>query len=442
MQSVTVVRSERVVLPDGVRPAAIHVGDEGKILHIDASGDPPPASARLIDGRGYVILPGLVDTHVHINEPGRTEWEGFSHATRAAAAAGVTTLVDMPLNSVPSTTSVPALEAKKQAAAGQCYVDVGFWGGVVPGNTGHLRPLVDAGVRGFKCFMSPSGIDEFEHVSEQDLRAALPVLASLKVPLLVHAELPSELHEPHGNPVSYQTWVDSRPSRAEDAAIDLLIALAAEYGAHIHIVHLATGLALTRLRRGRSAGIPITVETCPHYLTFASEEIPDGGLPFKCAPPIREATEREQLWSGLAAGDVDMIATDHSPAPPAMKQGDFVRAWGGIASLQLGLAVVWTGASERGYGIEHIARWMAAFPAKLAGLGAVKGRIAAGFDADLVFWDPDGVQVVDASRLYHRHQLTPYAGLKLKGRIVKTVLRGRVIYDDGVITGPPSGAFI
>ncbi len=442
MQTATVVRGERVVLSDGVRPAAIHVGEGGKILHIGAYADPLPGGARRLDAGDCVILPGLVDTHVHINEPGRTEWEGFAHATRAAAAGGVTTVVDMPLNSVPSTTSVPALEAKRRAAAGQCHVDVGFWGGLVPGNSGDLRSLVAAGVRGFKCFMVPSGVEEFQPVSEQDLRTALPILASLNVPLLVHAELPSELRLCEGNPVRYETWLASRPARAECAAIDVLTALAAEYGARIHIVHLATGLAVPQLRDTRRRGIPVTVETCPHYLTFASDEIPDGAVLFKCAPPIRSAADREELWRALAGGDIDMVATDHSPAPPAMKQGDFVGAWGGIASLQLGLAAVWAGASIRGCGVEHIARWMADFPSRLAGLRGVKGRIAPGADADLVFWDPDATEVVDASALLHRHHATPYAGRKLKGRVVTTILRGRSVFDHGAIVGPPAGAFI
>jgi allantoinase len=442
MQPASVVRGERVVLPDGVRGATIHIADDGTILEVLPYTEPLPAHARVLDAGVNVILPGLVDTHVHINEPGRTEWEGFSHATRAAAAGGVTTLVDMPLNSVPPTTTVGGLEAKRSAAAGQCHVDVGFWGGVVPGNSGELRQLVAAGVRGFKCFMAPSGVDEFEHVSEDDLRQALAILASLNVPLLVHAELPSELRGPDGDPASYATWLASRPSRAETAAIDLLIPLAGEYGARVHIVHLATALAVPALRDARQRGIPVTVETCPHYLTFASEDIPDGAVQFKCAPPIRDAAQQEQLWRALADADVDMIATDHSPAPPFMKQGDFVRAWGGVASLQLGLAAVWTGASPRGFGFDHLARWMADAPARLAGLTGRKGRIAAGADADFAFWDPDPVEIVDASGLFHRHHITPYAGLKLKGRVVKTVLRGRVIFDSGVIVRPPWGTFI
>ncbi len=438
----TVVRGDRIVLPDGVRSAAIYISEGGRILAVATYADPLPADVCVLDAGDAVVLPGLVDTHVHINEPGRTDWEGFSHATRAAAAGGVTTLIDMPLNCVPSTTSVRALEVKRRAAEGQCHVDVGFWGGLVPGNGDELRSLVAAGVRGFKCFLAPSGVDEFQHVSEKDLHVALPILASLNVPLLVHAELPSELRNVDGDTAAYGTWLASRPPRAESAAVDLLAALAGKYRTHVHIVHLAAALALPALRRARSAGTAVTAETCPHYLTFASEQIPDGAVEYKCAPPIREAANREELWSALADGDIDMIVTDHSPAPASMKQGDFAHAWGGIASLQLGLAAVWTGASARDLGFHHIARWMADAPARLAGLGGIKGRIAPGADADFVFWNPDEEAVVDGSALFHRHRVTPYNGLSLKGRVIQTWLRGQVIFDSGVILGRPCGTFI
>lgn len=445
MSPVTIVRGTRVVLPGGTRPACIYVTPAGSILDIGDYNDEIPPGVHVVDAREHVILPGLVDTHVHINEPGRTEWEGFAHATRAAAAGGVTTVIDMPLNSVPSTTTVRALEAKRLAAARQCHVDVGFWGGLVPGNVEDLAPLACAGVRGFKCFLSPSGVDEFGDVSEKDLRAALPVIARLDVPLLVHAELPSELREAAGDPRCYRTWLTSRPSSAETGAIDLLVSLAKEYGTRIHVVHLASADALPALHAARAAGLPITVETCPHYLAFSAEEIADGATPFKCAPPIREAVHREQLWSALGRGDIDLVATDHSPAPPSMKQidaGDFLQAWGGIASLQLGLASVWTGAAPRGFRIEDVVHWMAAEPARLAGLSDVKGSITAGADADLVVWDPHAETTVDAAALHHRHQVTPYAGVKLKGRVITTLVRGRVVFDGGQCVGAPSGAFI
>jgi allantoinase len=438
-----VVRSERVALPDGIRPAAIHIRD-GRIDSIGEHGD-RPAGVRELNAGALVVLPGLVDTHVHINDPGRAHWEGFETATRAAAAGGVTTLIDMPLNSIPATTTVAGLEAKRQAAAGKCHVDVGFWGGVVPGNHDEIVPLARAGVRGFKCFLSPSGVDEFAHVTERDLREAMPVLAPLGLPLLAHAEWPGELRAPAGDPRRYATWLQGRPPAAEHAAIDRLVRLAAEYRTHVHVVHLAAADALPSLRAARAAGIRVTVETCPHYLTFAAEEIPDGATAFKCAPPIRDADHRERLWRGLADGDIDLVATDHSPAPPAMKgldDGDFVRAWGGIASLQLGLAAVWTGMAARDLASHRVVEWLAAAPARLAGLPGRKGTIAAGADADLVIWDPDASMVVEAARLYHRHPVTPYEGARLRGRVKTTILRGDVVFDEGACAGTPRGRLL
>jgi len=432
MSTSLVVRSERVVFPDGMRPASIHVRD-GRIADVRAYTE-RAAGVRELDAGDLVVLPGLVDTHVHINDPGRADWEGFEHATKAAAAGGVTTLVDMPLNSIPPTTDVAGLEAKRRAAAGRCHVDVGFWGGVVPGNSGALEPLARAGVLGFKCFLSPSGVEEFSHVTEQDLREALPVLAPLGLPLLAHAEWPPLLRDPSGDSTHYATWLNSRPPASELAAIELLVRLAGEYGARIHIVHLASAGALTAIRAARAAGLALGVETCPHYLTFAAEEIPDGATAFKCAPPIRERDHRERLWQALGEGDIDLIATDHSPSPPALKRldaGDFVGAWGGIASLQLGLAAVWTGASARGVSIEALARWLACAPARLAGLDAVKGAVEVGCDADLVIWDPDATGIIDATRLYHRHPVTPYDRSELRGVVRTTILRGEVVFDEG-----------
>jgi allantoinase len=437
---IDVVRSRRVVLPGGVRPASIHIRS-GVISAIDPETD-GSGGAGEVDAGDLVVLPGLVDTHVHVNDPGRADWEGFQHATRAAAAGGVTTLVDMPLNSIPATTTVAALEAKRLAASGRCHVDVAFWGGVVPGNNDGLEPLVRAGVRGFKCFLCPSGVNEFAHVSEEDLRVALPVLAKFEVPLLVHAELPSRLREPHGDPRRYVTWLASRPPDSELGAIELLVRLAREYGARIHVVHLASADAVPALSAARADGLRVTVETCPHYLTFAAEEIPDGATAFKCAPPVREADHRVRLWNALADGAIDVIATDHSPAPAALKHvgdGDFVRAWGGISSLQIGLAVVWTGAAARGLPYERLVQWMSVAPARLAGLDRSKGQIAIGHDADLVIWDPDAEVTVDAAALFHRHPISPYDGRRLRGRVRTTILRGAVIFDDGECVGPARG---
>jgi allantoinase len=432
MQSL-VVRSARVVLPDGVRPASVRVAN-GRIAAIAEHGD-VPAGVPLLDAGPHMLLPGLVDTHVHINDPGRAAWEGFEHATKSAAAGGVTTIVDMPLNSIPSTTDLRALDAKREAAKGRCYVDVGFWGGVVPGNLDSLGPLARAGVLGFKCFLCPSGVDEFEHVTEKDLRAHLPVLSSLRLPLLAHSELPELLNAgAAGDPRRYATWLESRPPASEHAAIGLLVRLAREFDAAVHIVHLASSDALPSLHAARAAGVKVTIETCPHYLTFASEDIPDGATAFKCAPPIRSRDHREGLWRGLADGLIDLVATDHSPAPASMKhldRGDFMRAWGGIASLQIGLQAVWTGASARGFSIEDVVRWMCREPARLAGLGARKGAIAPGKDADLIVWDPDAESSVDPAALHHRHPVTPYAGLRLRGRVVTTLLRGVTVLREG-----------
>jgi allantoinase len=448
-----IIRGARVALPDGVQPASIRV-DEGRILSVGAI-DHIPFGARVMDAGDLVVLPGLVDIHVHVNDPGRAEWEGFEYATRAAAAGGVTTIVDMPLNSLPPTIDVRAFEVKKRAANRRTFVDVGFWGGVVPGSSGHLDALYRAGVRGFKCFLAPSGVDEFPAVTEADLREVAPVLGRLDAPLLVHAELPAFLRDPRStassdvgrdpspDPTRYATWLASRPPEAEDAAIDLLIQLAREYALRVHVVHLASARALPRLEAARRELLMVSVETCPHYLQFAAEEIPDAATSFKCAPPIRERANREGLWEGLRRGTIDLVASDHSPSPPALKhleEGDFVRAWGGIASLQVGLAATWSGAVERGFGIEHLVRWMADAPARVAGLSGRKGAIVPGHDADLVFWDAEAT--LDVRALYHRHPITPYAGMRLRGVVVKTLLRGEVIFEDGASLPEPHGELL
>lgn len=422
--------------------------DGGRIVAVDAY-DAVPAGARVDDAGDAWILPGLVDTHVHINDPGRADWEGFETATRAAAAGGVTTLMDMPLNSIPPTTTLAGFDAKAAAADGRIYVDVAICGGVVPGNAGELRGLVAAGARAFKCFLTESGVDEFGHVGEADLRAAMPTLAELGVPLLVHAELSGPIDAvlaSRGNLAPdearrYVRYLESRPRAAENAAVDLMIRLARELGARTHVVHLSSADALLSLRDARDAGVPIGAETCPHYLHFASESVPDGATPFKCAPPIRERENRERLWTGLRDGLVRQVVTDHSPSTPSLKcadSGDFMRAWGGIASLQLGLAATWTEARARGFGVADVVEWMCAAPARLIGLAATKGSIAVGHDADLVIWDPEADFVVDGVKLEHRHELTPYAGESLRGRVHATYLRGERVYDDGRFA-PPRG---
>jgi allantoinase len=440
-----IIRSKRVLLPDGMRPAAIQI-ENGRISAIDPVHAIAPDPIPTIDAGSLVVMPGLVDTHVHINEPGRTDWEGFETATRAAAAGGVTTLVDMPLNSIPATTTAAALEAKRRAAERRCHVDVAFWGGVVPGNQRDLEPLARAGVLGFKCFLSPSGVDEFPPVTESDLRQAMPALRKLGLPLLAHAEAPELLAppDPHRDPRHYHTWLVSRPPAAEHAAIDLLIRLSARTGARVHIVHLASADGLAAILKAVDLRVPVSVETCPHYLTFCAEEIEDGATAWKCAPPIRAHEHRERLWRALADGHITLVATDHSPAPPALKHlddGNFLAAWGGIASLQVSLSVVWTGAARRGIPFERLAEWMSAAPARLAGLER-KGAIAVGRDADLVIVDPDREVTVDGSRLYHRHPVTPYHGATLKGHIAMTILRGEIVFEHGQCVGRPTGQLL
>jgi allantoinase len=425
-----VLRSTRVVTSDGLRAASVHVAG-GKIARL-SSWDDVPADTTLVDQGTLVLMPGVVDTHVHVNEPGRTEWEGFATATRAAAAGGVTTILDMPLNSIPATTSAHALDIKRAALAGKGIIDVEFIGGVVPGNADELVGLRDAGVLAYKCFLSPSGVDEFPAVSEQDLRQVFPILSRLNLPLMVHAEDPAKLGAaPVGGSRQYASYLASRPALAERSAIELLVRLLEWCPTPVHIVHLSSAQSLEVVRAARARGLPITVETCPHYLTFAAEEIPDGATEYKCAPPIRDRAERDALWGALFDGDIDLVASDHSPCPPAMKQtdGDFFAAWGGIASLQLSLSAVWTGARSRGAEPERLAQWMSAGPARLARLDDRKGALASGYDADIVAWDPDASFIVDPARLEHRHHVTPYAGRELFGVIHATYVRGREVYS-------------
>ena len=443
------LRSRRVVTPEGVRDAIVEIGG-GRILAVADAADSEADPAGVVDLGELWLLPGVVDTHVHVNDPGRAEWEGFPSAGRAAAAGGVTTIVDMPLNSTPSTCSDVALEAKVNAMRGRCAVDVAFWGGVVPGNVAELEPLAAAGVRGFKCFLSPSGVGDFANVGEADLREAMPVIARLGLPLLVHAELPAVLDDAakdarvaNGDARRHDTWLASRPPRAEIEAIALVIRLARETGCRVHVVHLSTAEALPVLRGAREEGVPITVETCPHYLIIDSEAIRTGATAFKCAPPIRDRVNREKLWEAVLAGEIDLVATDHSPCPPEMKlpaEGDFVRAWGGIASLELALSAMWTEGNMRGLTMPDLARRMSAAPARLAGLDARKGAIVAGRDADLVAFDPDATWLVEAHALHQRHKVSPYAGRTLQGRVVSTWVRGTRVFHEGAFSDPPAGA--
>lgn len=424
------IRSECVVTAEGLRPGCV-VFESGRILAVE-NASAELGSVPVLDVKNLWVLPGLVDSHVHINEPGRTEWEGFTTASRAAAAGGYTCLVDMPLNSIPTTTNVAALKEKRTAANHDCLVDYAFWGGVVKGNTEDLLPLARSGVKGFKCFLVHPGIDEFSMVDEHDLRIAMPLIAQTGLPLLVHAEDPGAITNPPGDPRKYTTYLQSRPPEAETRAIELMIRLCREYRCRVHIVHLASAQALTLTQRAREERLPFTVETCPHYLYFAAEDIPDGATQFKCAPPIREASNRELLWNGLRDGLIDLIATDHSPCPPQMKSGDFFSAWGGIASLSLALPVIWTAAKRRGFTISDIVRRMSEKTADLAGLGSRKGRIAPGYDADFVVFDPDESFVVTPADLHFRHPVTPYLGERLEGRVKMTFRRGTRVFAASV----------
>lgn len=423
------IRGRRVVLPDGERPATIRF-EEGVIVEIgDGVAD--------MDVGDMAILPGLVDSHVHVNEPGRTDWEGFATATDASVAGGTTTIVDMPLNSIPPTVDTAALEEKRLSAGGKLAADVAFWGGIVPGSLDGVADLTDAGVCGFKVFTVDSGVPEFPPLSPAELGEAAVETARLGVPLLVHAEDPARLREPAGDPRRYATYLASRPGSAEAAAIRQVAALAREAGTDVHVLHVSGVEAIEALREDRVDG-HLTAETCPHYLTFDADAIPDGATAFKCAPPIRSRDDREALWEALTDGTIEMIVSDHSPSPPASKDvegGDFLAAWGGIASLELRLAATWTQASGRGCRLSDLARWLASAPARMCGLAPAKGEIAPGGDADLVVFDPDGVTEVSATSLRQRHPLTPYDGLRLRGGVAATFLRGVQVQGVGGATG-------
>jgi allantoinase len=432
-----VLIAPRAIVDGGETACVIGVQD-GRIAAIEPVDAELTAHESVRLSPAEVLLPGLVDTHVHINEPGRTEWEGFDTATRAAAAGGVTTIIDMPLNSIPATTTLDALETKRASARTQAHVDIGFWGGAVPGNVGELSAMHDAGVLGFKAFLVDSGVPEFPGLGDGELIDAITETARLGALLLVHAEdAPTIASAPAAAGPSYQAYLRSRPPAAEDVAIGRVIAAAQATGGRVHIVHLSSSSALPQLRGARAGGVNVTVETCPHYLTLTADAILDGATQFKCAPPIREAAHQDRLWNALIAGEIDMIVSDHSPCPPALKRldsGDFGEAWGGIASLQLGLSLVWSEARSRDRSPGEVAEWMARAPADLVGLSH-KGRIAIGADADLIRFDPDATFVVDPSRLLHRHPVTPYAGRELYGVVRETWLRGQRVDGTGAARG-------
>jgi allantoinase len=444
------LRSTRVVTPEGERPGVVLVGD-GRIVDVVAPSEAPPDTEDLGD---LALLAGFVDSHVHVNDPGRAHWEGFDTATRAAAVGGITTLVDMPLNSLPPTTTAAALATKLAAADGRLHVDVAFWGGIVPGSEPDITELHSAGVMGFKVFTCDSGVPEYGSFAPEQLVALLERTGPLGVPLIVHAEDPATLREAAAtaaaaasasgstpDPRAYRTWLESRPSAAEDAAVTALLDAVRATGARAHVLHLSAASALPRLADARAEGLPITVETCPHYLTLTAEDIPDGATDHKCAPPIRDRANRERLWDALADGTIDAVVSDHSPSSAEdkhLEDGDIMAAWGGIASVQLGPSLIWTAARARGFGLTDLSRWMAAGPARIAGLRH-KGRLVPGAEADLVVFDPDAPWTVDAAALHHRHPITPYHGRAVTGAVRRTYLRGACIMRDGELLGPAAG---
>jgi allantoinase len=422
----TVFRARRVLTTAGIVPRCVGVRD-GSIVAIEPYGDSLQAPEVVEIADDEVLMPGLVDTHVHVNEPGRTEWEGFETATRAAAAGGITTIVDMPLNSIPPTVDVAALAVKREAAAPQAHVDIGFWGGAIPGNRPQLRGLHDAGVFGFKCFLLHSGVEEFPHLDADELEEDLAEIAGFDALMIVHAEDSRAIDRaPSPRGESYDHFLRSRPRGAENVAVAQVIERARWTGARVHVLHLSSSDALPMIASARREGVQITAETCPHYLVFTAEEIADGATQFKCCPPIREAANRELLWQGLRDGIIDCVVSDHSPSTVDLKEldsGDFGVAWGGVSSLQVSLAAVWTQARSRGFELTDVSRWMAARPAQLARMTR-KGLLALGYDADVVAFAPDEAFVVDATRLQHKNPVTPYDGRALAGVVRATWLRG------------------
>ena len=431
----TAIQSDRVITPGGIKKAVVLIKD-GKIA--DVVSELPQGDFQVIDVGDKVLMPGVIDPHVHINEPGRTDWEGFDTATKGAIAGGITTLVDMPLNSSPVTITAEAFDKKLNAATTKLHTNCGFWGGIVPGNESEIGPLIEKGVLGFKAFLTHSGIDEFPNVTEDDLRRAMPIIAKHHLPLLVHCELSDPAHHSPLTTHLYSEYLSSRPKKWEDNAIALMIRLCEEFNCHVHIVHLSSADSIEQIAKAKQRGLPLTVETGQHYLYFTAEQIKDGQTQFKCAPPIREKENNERLWQALKGGIIDFVATDHSPAPPEMKElnsGDFMKAWGGISSIQFALPVLWTGAKKHDCSLNDIAKWLCERPAVLPGIqsrrSGTKGKIQKGFDADLVVWDPEKSFIVTEEIIHHKHKITPYLGEELFGVVEQTYLKGERVFDKG-----------
>ena len=427
--SKTIIKSNRIITPSGIRPGYIIINDgviEDVVEQLSSVSE-----VTVTDAGNAVVMAGIIDPHVHINEPGRTEWEGFNTATRAAIAGGITTVVDMPLNSTPVTTTAQAFNQKIAAAKNQLHTNVGFWGGVVPGNENEIEGLIKCGVLGFKAFLTHSGIDDFANVIEADLVKVMPIISRHGLPLLVHCELTDSINRVNHNNRSYANYLASRPAFWEDDAIALMIRLCEQFNCRVHIVHVSSASSIIQIEQAKQKGLPLTAETAQHYLYFCAEEIKDGQTQFKCAPPIRNKANNNQLWKALQNGILNFVATDHSPATPDLKEitsGNFLKAWGGIASLQIALPVLWTAAKQRNIGVEHIAKWLSENPAKLIGLEHKKGRIEKGYDADLVIWNPDESFTVTEQMILHKHKITPYLGEQLYGTVHSTYLGGMVVY--------------
>lgn len=437
------IRSKRIVTPKGVKDGFVMIND-GKIADV-VSALPEGYFTRVVEVGDNVLMPAVIDPHVHINEPGRTEWEGFDTATKAAIAGGIGMMVDMPLNSSPVSTTVKAFEEKLVAAQTKLHTNVGFWGGIVPGNESEIEGLIEKGVLGFKAFLTHSGIDEFPNVTEEDLRKAMPIITKHNLPLLVHCELTTNDRPATTDVRSYKQYVASRPKEWEDNAIAMMLNLCEQYNCHVHIVHISSANSIEQIAKAKQRGLPVTVETAQHYLYFNAEDIPDGNTAFKCAPPIREKANNEQLWQALKAGVIDLVATDHSPAPPSMKcleTGDFTKAWGGIASIQFALPVLWTAAKRKGFAIHDVVKWLCENPAHLAGVSQSKGKIQQGYDADLAVLDAEGTFVVMESMIEHRHKITPYLNETLDGVVEQTYLAGVQVYDNGNLLKPNQGKVV
>jgi allantoinase len=452
------IRSQNIVSGNDMKTGVVII-ENGIITEVR---DRIVGNDKVIDVGDKILMAGVIDPHVHINEPGRTDWEGFDTAAKAAIAGGITTLVDMPLNSSPVTTTVKAFEEKLAAAQNKIHTNVGFWGGIVPGNENEIEGLIAKGVLGFKAFLTHSGIDEFPNVTEEDLRKAMPIIAKHGLPLLVHCELVSDTrikptYSDHtrtrlndlcaklNDNTSYQNYLASRPKEWEDEAIALMIRLCENFNCRIHIVHLSSANSITQIAEAKQRGLPITVETGQHYLYFNAEVIKDGQTQFKCAPPIREKANNDKLWGALRTGVIDFVATDHSPAPPDIKQlesGDFMKAWGGIASLQFALPVLWTAAKQRNFSLNGIATWLCERPAELIGKQKNKGKIEPGFDADLIVWDADKKFTVTEDVIQHRHKITPYLSNELYGVVEQTYLAGEKVYDNGKFVKLNAGKII